>query len=152
MKGRTREQLYLDVINIILDATTDPDLGGVFGRKTLADLASCSTATLTAEMPNIVAKSKEVLPGYCVEIGEIKQNRGRPIYRYRVVDRQSVEEFTMSKRRGRKAETVLQRLINEVDVLKAGPGSRAAVSVMEAGVDMVERGLKMLEESAGEIA
>jgi hypothetical protein len=147
MRGRTREQLYIDVVEAVAAATTDPAQGGVFTQSALADLVRCSTATLTAEMPGIVAKSKELYPGYCLEVGIVERRGQVPVFRYRVVDEQSRAEIRETQRRTRKAETAIRRAIDEIDVEHAGPLAVVASELMEVGVDLVVKGLRKLEEA-----
>lgn len=150
VRGRNRQQLFIDVVEAIAVATAD-GRGGIFGQQALADEVQCSAATLTAEMPNVVAKSRELYPGYCVELGIVERHGRAAVYRYRIVNEQSLGEMKETQRRTRKAETAIRRAVHEMDIANAPPGAQAAVGIIEAGVDTIVRGLRLFEEAMIEV-
>jgi hypothetical protein len=152
MIGRTRDQLYIDVVNVVAATTTSGE-GGIFTQAALAAASQCSTATLNADMKLIVKKSRVLFPGYCLEIGKARRpGDGQLVFRYRVVDEQSKTEIDESKRRVHKARTAIYRAIDEVSVAKAGPGAQAAAIVIETGIEMVMRGLELIETPSADVS
>jgi hypothetical protein len=147
----TRDELYQAVVEAVTDATTD-GRGGIDSQAALANEVKCSTSTLTAEMPNIVAKSKEMYPGYCLEIGKLEQRGRSAIYRYRLVNEQSKAEMNESHRRCAKARTAIRRAVHEIDVSGAGPGARAAMWIVNAAVELLIHGVDRLEQAMMEEA